>query len=324
MDAKIESNLNTISQILGIENEMNLSFEPMKLFEDLMNDKIEPCYNHEINFNEENEPNFAIEKDLNALLPEQDENLDNIHIEVKSGTNMDNIDLGLHDEELEVDISPAWLHDHLNSVRWKIEEKNASEDVQNQNTAITQLNDEDSGLPKDMIVKLEKSKKDQTKDEAEDEDSHSFDSSNEHFINSSNKVRIVESCCKWNKADIEQVVAVPLVTTTKTKNTHKSSAISKRRRRRGGRNKTIENRNKEESDELENEFKMCSPNSKLMRKRTKLKSSGESSSSEPMDLSKRRDVVNKTILRVVRRYFSSTFKASLDIKYGNVLETQNR
>ena len=63
---------------------------------------------------------------------------------------------------------------------------------------------------------------------------------------------------------------------------------------------------------------------KLMRKRTKLKSSGESSSSEPMDLSKRRDVVNKTILRVVRRYFSATFKASLDIKYGNVFETQNR
>mmetsp|Transcript_2468 Transcript_2468/g.2903 ORF Transcript_2468/g.2903 Transcript_2468/m.2903 type:complete len:101 (+) Transcript_2468:176-478(+) len=43
-----------------------------------------------------------------------------------------------------------------------------------------------------------------------------------------------------------------------------------------------------------------------------------------MDLSKRRDVVNKTILRVVRRYFSSKFKASLDVKYGNVFDTQNR
>lgn len=64
--------------------------------------------------------------------------------------------------------------------------------------------------------------------------------------------------------------------------------------------------------------------SSSVRRRTKLKSSGESSSAEPMDLSKRRDVVNKTILRVVRRFFASEFKATLDCKYGNILETQNR
>lgn len=63
---------------------------------------------------------------------------------------------------------------------------------------------------------------------------------------------------------------------------------------------------------------------KPIRKRTKLKSSGESSSSEPMDLSKRRDVVNKTILRVVRRYFTSKFKATIDMKYGNPSDTQDR
>lgn len=63
---------------------------------------------------------------------------------------------------------------------------------------------------------------------------------------------------------------------------------------------------------------------KPIRKRTKLKSSGESSSSEPMDLAKRRDVVNKTILRVVRRYFTSKFKNAVDMKYGNPSEAQNR
>lgn len=44
-----------------------------------------------------------------------------------------------------------------------------------------------------------------------------------------------------------------------------------------------------------------------VRRRTKLLSSGESSSTEPMDLSKRRDVVNKTILRMIRRYFSNKY-----------------
>lgn len=44
------------------------------------------------------------------------------------------------------------------------------------------------------------------------------------------------------------------------------------------------------------------------RKRTKLKSSGEGSSAYAMDLSKRRDVVNKTILRILRRFFTTKLK----------------
>lgn len=46
----------------------------------------------------------------------------------------------------------------------------------------------------------------------------------------------------------------------------------------------------------------------VKRKRTKLRSSGEGSSAYAMDLSKRRDVVNKTILRVLRRYLTTKLK----------------
>lgn len=52
-----------------------------------------------------------------------------------------------------------------------------------------------------------------------------------------------------------------------------------------------------------------------LRKRTKLRLSGESSSAEAMDLSKRRDVVNKTILRVLRRYLTNQFKSFLSSKF---------
>lgn len=48
--------------------------------------------------------------------------------------------------------------------------------------------------------------------------------------------------------------------------------------------------------------------SKNVRKRTKLLSSGESSSKDIVDLATRRDVVNKTILRVLRRYLTQKLK----------------
>lgn len=48
--------------------------------------------------------------------------------------------------------------------------------------------------------------------------------------------------------------------------------------------------------------------SKNIRKRTKLLSSGESSSKDIIDLATRRDVVNKTILRVLRRYLTQKLK----------------
>lgn len=46
----------------------------------------------------------------------------------------------------------------------------------------------------------------------------------------------------------------------------------------------------------------------VKRKRTKLRSSGEGSSAYAMDLSKRRDVVNKTILRILRRFYTTKLK----------------
>ena len=51
------------------------------------------------------------------------------------------------------------------------------------------------------------------------------------------------------------------------------------------------------------------PPVKIARKRTKLLSSGESSSKNILDLATRRDVVNKTILRVLRRHLSLKFKS---------------
>lgn len=57
------------------------------------------------------------------------------------------------------------------------------------------------------------------------------------------------------------------------------------------------------------------PEGSSVRKRTKLRSSGESSSVHAIDLSKRRDVVNKTILRVLRRYLAQEFKTLVPQQY---------
>lgn len=57
------------------------------------------------------------------------------------------------------------------------------------------------------------------------------------------------------------------------------------------------------------------PEGSWVRKRTKLRSSGESSSVHAIDLSKRRDVVNKTILRVLRRYLTQEFKTLVPQQY---------
>jgi hypothetical protein len=58
-----------------------------------------------------------------------------------------------------------------------------------------------------------------------------------------------------------------------------------------------------------------SVNNNNVRKRTKLLSSGESSSKNTINLATRRDVVNKTILRVLRRYLTTKFKNEVEPVY---------
>lgn len=58
-----------------------------------------------------------------------------------------------------------------------------------------------------------------------------------------------------------------------------------------------------------------SDNNCNLRKRTKLISSGDSSSKNTLNLATRRDVVNKTILRVLRRYLTCKFKNKIEQIY---------
>jgi hypothetical protein len=60
------------------------------------------------------------------------------------------------------------------------------------------------------------------------------------------------------------------------------------------------------------------------RKRTKLLSTGCSSSKEIVDLAQRRDVVNKTILRVMRRFLTQKLKANFPQEYEGKEDKQNR
>jgi hypothetical protein len=64
--------------------------------------------------------------------------------------------------------------------------------------------------------------------------------------------------------------------------------------------------------------------SERRRKRTKLISAGVSSSKDISDLSQRRDVVNKTILRAMRRYFSQKLKTDFPQEYEGKRDKQNR
>lgn len=61
-----------------------------------------------------------------------------------------------------------------------------------------------------------------------------------------------------------------------------------------------------------------------MRKRTKLMSSGDSSSKNTLNLATRRDVVNKTILRVLRRYLTCKFKNKIEQIYEGKPDKQTK
>lgn len=52
----------------------------------------------------------------------------------------------------------------------------------------------------------------------------------------------------------------------------------------------------------------------VIRKRTKLTCSGPEKETEVIDLATRRDVVNKTIFRILRRFLTQEFKAFVPIQ----------
>lgn len=81
---------------------------------------------------------------------------------------------------------------------------------------------------------------------------------------------------------------------------------------------------KDKLDEAQMVTKGLKETENTSRKRTKLLSSGANSSKDLVDLAQRRDVVNKTILRIIRRYFTQQFKLMVSVQYENKVDKQSR
>lgn len=205
-----------------------------------------------------------------------------------------------YDEDHEVDIQPAWLYNELNKPTERSVEKNKEEWRQsNTDSSKGSETNQDSKLRVNQ-KEINESNVEMVVEPSKEDDRIRWDLSNDDHNRS-------EKLTKWVSKQSGDSFEV-LSNSQKSENTHNTSKtdletpMKKRdkklvRKTKGWNLKTT--RKKTES----------SPH-KLPRRRTKLLSSGESSSTEPMDLSKRRDVVNKTILRVLRRYMATKLSTS--------------
>lgn len=310
----------------SVQPELNLSLEGNLGLDDLV-----PCYMHELPYQRESQQICEKEENSRDIVPPRDENLDNIYVQVK-GTKEDyGIEFSGFQEDIEINISPAWLQDQIKPLRWIKGSTPNTEDSQNQLTAITQMNQDE-----DLITKLQKDDKKDLAGSNEPSDVQMDDENSENAtIDQKVKVSLTEQNILDQSSENPKVVNSSSKAPTAQGEdpcSQKKSSDDWSKAAEGpaktGEPKALLSKKKLRSqkkvdDSVRNEItkrKIAKP----IRKRTKLKSSGESSSSEPMDLSKRRDVVNKTILRVVRRYFTSKFKATIDMKYGNPSDTQDR
>lgn len=142
-----------------------------------------------------------------------------------------------------------------------------------------------------------------------------------------------------NESKTEESCDVSMKDQNESKDTSQTISVNRQKLKRNAKKKiytsrpkqTVKNKRtqkgqrkhqEEREDTCESQKVLWKP--KTVRRRTKLKSSGESSSAEPMDLSRRRDVVNKTILRVLRRYLANQFKNLITTKYVSIQETKDK
>jgi hypothetical protein len=259
------------------------------------------------------------------------ENLDKCHIEIKNqNLVLDSSQMHL-EEQCELEISAAWLHDKINPSRWtKIGDEIAKAENHMINKDWTiQTDDYISKLHKEIEQRENSEERPTSTPKISEESSKTKNHESEtNFLNEADFEIKDEteshhsSLVGTIKSDVysEDISSLPknvpnlcdLKDKTKNKNVKKS--IRKRVAKEVTKQKLVE----ETKRNLRIPIIRSKPQpAACVRKRTKLRSSGESSSAEPMDLSKRRDVVNKTILRVVRRFFSNKFKESLPHKYQN-------
>ncbi|CAI2362743.1 unnamed protein product [Moneuplotes crassus] len=319
--------------LLSTQQEMELSFNVNPGFEDLNpnydhqkdSQTLLGLYLHELPY--QNEPNKVSNRhNSNDILPAQEENLDNIYVQVKGVEGGCEIDFTISQDDIEIEVNPAWLQDQINSIKCNNPCNETSDESHNQLTAITNINQDEM-----LVTKLQKENRKNLADSTE-----SSDVKMQHEDIQS--PRIVEKALSSSFGDCQKEESNEKL---KLENSSiKSEKTSSKDRNNQGKIGAIKSQDEtKESDnplpkkklrsqkKIDNSVRKAIAKRRLVkpiRKRTKLKSSGESSSSEPMDLAKRRDVVNKTILRVVRRYFTSKFKKAVDMKYGNPSEAQNR
>lgn len=94
------------------------------------------------------------------------------------------------------------------------------------------------------------------------------------------------------------------------------------------RNRKLKSKNSDQAKESSRDRKckkLVVEKPKNNRKRTKLLSPGdESNATETIDLAQRRDVVNKTILRVLRRYLTNKFKELVTVEYDNKVDKHQK
>lgn len=84
--------MDEINPLLARNSEMNLSLEGIKMFDDLIPVNFNPCFNHELQFQNSSTPKSSEDNNSKAQNLDQDENLDNIYMEVKSGSKYYNYD----------------------------------------------------------------------------------------------------------------------------------------------------------------------------------------------------------------------------------------
>jgi len=262
----------------------------------------------------------------------EDEDDDQIHFRIKSegGDEMD--DSSLHDSHFEIEVKPAWLQKEL----WNINP--TKEKVTNQNLIEVEHLHFNSEFRLNKKLYTQVQSKSSLSIEMPDVDLSDWESARWNNHPNSDIESLTSSFCA-NDSDGAKFILYQNIDESTL-----NSKIEKKKKEAEWNfrdpyakfseswlltAKNIDDINKrDESTKNKNEFQNFKPegtktqseSKPRIRQRTKLSTSGESSSSKPMDLSKRRDVINKTILRMIRRFFTQTYKSEIEGKYQNTEE----
>lgn len=324
----------------GPNYSMNLSLEGIKVFEDL----IKPRMSMDGHFIEEKH-HLQWDKMHKSRLKDEEfeENLDKWHIEIKNPKFVMDSSEVIIDEHSDVEISAAWLHEKIRPSRWtNTDDEKAEADNYNGSDENHTINMDLSIQPEDYTSKINKDIKRREISEERPTSTPKISEESSKMKNRESETNFIDEVDFEIKDEIESVHnslvgSIKLDVYSELSNSYPKLIHNPRDPKEISKNKNgkkpVRKRVAKEVakhrlvEETKRNLRLPVIRSKAqpttcVRKRTKLRSSGESSSAEPMDLSKRRDVVNKTILRVVRRFFSNKFKESLPHKYQNIIESQ--